>query len=144
MTNKNKGSLFQTLEERITEVDEKDAVCEDQNTSFKVTRLSCRHSSSADFLRIVIFAFKYTGDELFEIISPLALQYYFENEEHKVIPRPHGNSKRGKVFHRTFESVKNKIRNELDKKCKPKEIVHTILSQQGGIHEITAQGKNRQ
>lgn len=36
---------------------------------------------------IVIFAFTYTGDETFEIISPLALQYYFENEEHNVIPR---------------------------------------------------------
>lgn len=43
--------------------------------------------------------------------------------------------------------MKNKIRNEIDKNCKPKEIVHTILSQQGSIHEITAPGqhvKNRQ
>lgn len=64
-TNKNKVLYFKLLEERIAEVDEKDAVCEDQNTSFKVTRLSYRHSSSADFQRIVIFAFKYTGDEKF-------------------------------------------------------------------------------
>lgn len=115
---KTKVHYFKLLEERITEVDEMDAVCEDQNTgtSFKVTRLSYRHSSSADFHRIVIFAFKYTGNEMFEIISPLALQYYFENEEHKVIPRPHGNHKKGKVFQRTFKSVKNKIRNELDSK----------------------------
>lgn len=52
---------------------------------------------------------------MFEIISPLEFQYFFENEEHKVIPRPHGNSKKEKVFHRTFESVKNKIRNESTK-----------------------------
>lgn len=79
--------------------------------------------------------------------ATLAVQYNFENEKHKVIPRPHGNHKEGKVFQRTFESVKNKIRNELDKKSKPTEIGHTILSQQGGIHEITTPGqhvKNRQ
>uniref|UniRef100_K1R3Y3 Uncharacterized protein n=1 Tax=Magallana gigas TaxID=29159 RepID=K1R3Y3_MAGGI len=50
---------------------------------------------------IVIFAFKYTGDEMFEIISPLALQYYFENEEHNVIPPPNGNSKKGKFLRNT-------------------------------------------
>lgn len=79
--------------------------------------------------------------------ATLALQYNFEYDEHKVIPRPHGNHKKGKVFHKTFESVKNKIRNELDKKSKPTERGHTMLSQQGGIHEITTLGqhvKNRQ
>lgn len=54
---------------------------------------------------------------MFEIFSPLAFQHFFENEERKVIPRPHGNSKKGKVFPRT----------------KPKQIVHASV--QGKIGE---------
>lgn len=125
---------------KIEEVDENYQLCRDNGLTYKVTRLSYRHSTSSDFHRIVIFAFKSKGETEDDILSPVALQYYFENEEHRVIPQRHGHAKSGKTYHRTFESVKNKIKEEITKNSKPKEVVHKILSQKGGIHEINAPG----
>lgn len=144
---KTKVQYFKMLNDKIEEVDENFQLWCDQGPRYKVTRLSYRHSTSPDFHRIVVFAFKSKNDGEYEVISPTALQYYFEHEEHKVIPRPHGNAKSGKTYHRTFESVKGKIKEEVSKNSKPKEVVHKILSQKGGIHEITSPGehvKNRQ
>ncbi|XP_062611131.1 uncharacterized protein LOC134272979 isoform X2 [Saccostrea cucullata] len=144
---KTKVHYFKEICDKIEEVDENDHLSMDKGLTYKVTRLSYRHSASPDFHRIVIFAFKIKGETGLEIVSPLALQYYFENEEHKVIPQPHGNAKNGKTYHRTFQSVKNKIKEEINANSKPKEVVHKIILEKGGIHEINAPGehvKNRQ
>ena len=144
---KTKIQFFQIIHDKIEEVDEKCQFSGDDGLVYKVIRLSYRHSASPDFHRIVIYAFKVKDDKEQEIVSPAALQYYFENEEHKVIPKPHGNAKSGKTYHRTFESVKNTIKEEIKTNSKPKDIVHKILSQKGVIHEISAPGehvKNRQ
>lgn len=94
---KTKIQFFQIIHDKIEEVDEKCQFSGDDGLVYKVIRLSYRHSASPDFHRIVIYAFKVKDDKEQEIVSPAALQYYFENEEHKVIPKPHGNAKSGKI-----------------------------------------------
>lgn len=86
---------FKVINGEIEDVNANFQMSRDEGLTYKVTRRSYRHSTSPDFHRIVIilFAFKSKGETEYGNLSPVALQYYFENEEHKVIPQLHGNAK---------------------------------------------------
>ena len=60
------------------------------------------------------------GDE--DFLDLALLHYCFDNEEHTVLTRPHGNSKSDTGFVRTMPSTLSKVR-ELSENLKPKHVV---------------------
>ena len=118
-----------------------DSTCDEfgKTNIVKVTRMSYIHSTSKDFHRIVIFVSK--KDNSGTVITHAACQYFFEDVEHNIEVAPHGRSKKNKPFYRTFESTKDSIKENLGIK-KPKQLVHDILSEKGGISNISAPGEH--
>ena len=60
--------------------------------------------------------------------------------DHAVLIRPHGNSKRNKVYRRTRESTKNLLKTELEKST-PKEAVDNVFESKGGVLEVQSAGE---
>ena len=117
--------------------------CYGDSAFIKTKRLSYKHSTSQDFHRVILFVWLHNGvDE--EIHKVAFLQYFFEGEEHAVKAPPHGNSKTSVPFHRTCESTKNAIKSQItgQKFVSPKNTVHEILKERGGIENIQLPGEH--
>ena len=70
------------------------------------------------------------GDE--DRLDLALLHYCFDNEEHTVMTRPHGNSKSNTGFVRTMPSTLSKVR-ELSEDLRPKHVVSKLSQSVGGI-----------
>ena len=70
------------------------------------------------------------GDE--DLLDLVLLHYCFDNEEHPVLTRPHGNAKSDTGFVRTMPSTLSKVR-ELSENLKPKHVVSKLSQSVGGI-----------
>ena len=70
------------------------------------------------------------GDE--DLLDLALLHYCFDNEEHPVLTRPHGNAKNESGFVRTMPSTLSKVR-ELSENLKPKNVVSKLSQSVGGI-----------
>ena len=57
-----------------------------------------------------------------DLLDLVLLHYCFDNEEHPVLTRPHGNAKSDTGFVRTMPSTLSKVR-ELSENLKPKHVV---------------------
>ena len=103
----------------------------------KVTRYIHYLRNSPDFHRVAVFINE---------SSYIFKQYYFDDGEHDIIvEQPHGNSKINTRPHRrSKESLKEKMKNS---KYGPKETVHRLLEDAGGILQVHSPNdfpKNRQ
>ena len=77
------------------------------------------------------------GDE--QLLNRCIVQYHFSGEEHEVLVRPHGNSKRSEPYVRTFSSTL-KVLTEVASEKTPKAAVHAISSQCGGVVGASSAG----
>jgi len=60
------------------------------------------------------------------------VQYHFTGDEHKILIRPHGNSKRSEPYICKMPSTLNKLAEVASEKT-PKLAVHMVSSQNGGV-----------
>lgn len=67
------------------------------------------------------------------------VQYFFMGEEHAVLTRPHGNSKKSYPYIRTMPSTLEKL-TDIASELTPKPAVHVVSSQAGGIIGATSAG----
>ena len=109
----------------------------------RTKRLSFKHSTSHDFHRVILFVWLHNGVD--ETLHELGfIQYFFDQDEHLVNAPPHGNSKTSIPFHRTCESTKTAIRNQITGQnfISPKAAVHQILKERGGMENIKMPGEH--
>lgn len=77
------------------------------------------------------------GDE--QLLNRCIVQYHFTGEEHEVLVRPYGNSKRSEAYIRTMPSTFNEL-TEIASKKTPKPAVHFVSSQRGGVVGTSSAG----
>ena len=65
------------------------------------------------------------------------MHYTFENEEHAIMPRPHGNSKTKSSYVRTLPSTLQKLR-EVSKYVPPKHAVSEVSRSVGGLSHVSS------
>jgi hypothetical protein len=112
-------------------------------TTYEVKRYQFKHSVHTDLLRIIIRVIDQKGGE----IKVAFVQYYFSQGEHEVTLRPHGNSKGKRPYIRTQYSTGSRVQELASAGQKPKQILHEILEEQGGLEQVRSSGhmvKNRQ
>ena len=76
-----------------------------------------------------------SGDQL----NRAFVQYSFTGHPHSVISKPHGNSKSSLPFIRTTPSTLGKLKESCKKKS-PKELIHSIIKEKGGIQKLKTAG----
>ena len=76
-----------------------------------------------------------SGDQL----NRAFVQYSFTGHPHSVISKPHGNSKSSLPFIRTTPSTLGKLKESCKKKS-PKELIHSITKEKGGIQKLKTAG----
>ena len=76
-----------------------------------------------------------SGDQL----NRAFVQYSFTGHPHSVISKPHGNSKSSLPFIRTTPSTLGKLKESCKKKS-PKELIHSITKEKGGIQKLKTVG----
>ena len=68
----------------------------------------------------------------------LALVHYtFENEEHAIMPHPHGNSKSQSPYVRTLPSTLQKL-HEVSQHVPPKQAVGKVSRSVGGLSRVSS------
>ena len=67
-----------------------------------------------------------------DLLDLALIHYCFDNEEHSILTRPHGNSKSDTGFVRTMPSTLSKVR-ELSENLRPKHVVSKLSQSFGGI-----------
>ena len=67
-----------------------------------------------------------------KLLNRYIVQYHFTGDEHEVLVRPHGNSKRSESYIRTMPSTLKELTEVASEKT-PKPAVHSISSHHGGI-----------
>ena len=65
------------------------------------------------------------------------VHYTFENEEHAIMPRPHGNSKSQSAYVRTLPSILQKLR-EVSQHVPPKQAVSEVSRSVGGLSCVSS------
>ena len=91
---------------------------------------------------VIIYVDKHDGI-ISDKTKKAVVQYYFEGDEHAITVSCHGNARKNIApYHRTFESVKERIKEDVKGKQRPKSIVHNILEEKGGIQNIQAPGEH--
>ena len=106
-------------------------------SDFQLIRHFYRNDSSKDFHRVIV-VLQSLRDKTIHTLC--LVQYYFDNEEHSIEVKPHGNSKTPKSYMRTQDSVKDRIRGLIPFQS-PKEVVHTVLESIGGTEKIKSCGE---
>ena len=67
------------------------------------------------------------------------MQYHFTGDEHTVLVRPHGNSKKSQSYIRVMPSTIEKL-TDASKKLTPRPAVHAVSSQAGGVLGASSAG----
>ncbi len=67
------------------------------------------------------------------------VQYHFTGNEHAILVRPHGNSRRNQPYVRTLPSTLDKINTVASEKT-PRPTIHEVTSQVGGVMEASTAG----
>ena len=99
---------------------------------FTVKRNQYINKSSPDLHRIIV---RVSSHE--EWYDTVLVQYYFDDEEHSVLVKPHGNRRHESIpYRRTQETVKQTMK-DMDQ-FKPKDVFHKIIENAGGLENLTS------
>ena len=74
-----------------------------------------------------------------ELLNRCIVQYHFTGDEHEVLVRPHGNSKRSESYIRTMPSTLKELTEVASEKT-PKPAVHSISSHRGDVIGASSAG----
>ena len=74
-----------------------------------------------------------------QLLNRSIVQYHFTGNEHEILVRPHGNSKRSEPYVRTMPSTLNKLTEVASEKT-PKPALHAVSSQSGGVISALSAG----
>ena len=72
-----------------------------------------------------------------DLLSLALVHYTFENEEHIIMPRPHGNSKSQSAYVRTLPSTLQKLR-DVSQHVAPKHAVSEVSRSVGGLSHVSS------
>ena len=76
-------------------------------------------------------------DQEGDLLNLALVHYTFENEEHIIMPRPHGNSKSQSAYVRTLPSTLQKLR-EVSQHVPPKHAVSEVSRSVGGLSRVSS------
>ena len=92
------------------------------------------HRKYTDFKRKTVEVTNWKNE-----VEPLGMvQYYFEDEPHKVSPKKHGNTKGNKRFYPTSRSTKNNIIKRVRSCQGPTKIYDRAFEEAGGMMAVKA------